>query len=227
MRAVPDKQWKTCPYCGSQVVAAVDNGVQAEGCSTDLMLCHDCGGLYIVFPEEVLQPPADVEVDMSGKMEKIAKMVAGYADTQKAIDEIRLSDIPNPTQERKVVPMRPLDAQLTDQGVEIVSGHYRLKAAFALGKREMRVYVLDKSGKRRPATLVLGEVFPHLAGLRFDPHIVIRHREEKWVASVYEGSKLLYVIVVEDDEDLCRQRVQGWLMEKGKDYPIEMGGDLE
>lgn len=67
-----DSGWN-CPYCKSDHVQAVENGVSIDDIPTDMMVCYECEKLYIVYPEWYLKGkkkqraeyPKDISVEVS------------------------------------------------------------------------------------------------------------------------------------------------------------------
>lgn len=86
MKAVEDAKWRRCPDCNSEIVGAVKNGFMVEGHSTDLMLCYDCEKLYVVYPDDAVSVPEEVDVSIEDQKEHVAGMIRNYAEARGVFD---------------------------------------------------------------------------------------------------------------------------------------------
>lgn len=235
IKAVHDREWKNCPHCKGQTVGTVENGFIVDGFGTDLMVCYDCGKLYIVFPDSVMAPPEEVEVAITEDLtEKASEMIRQGKENREVFKEgvkpLKIIDL-TADDTIEVVHKGLIEKFLVKEcgadNYKLIGGHLRVRAMFELGEREIPADLVDASGQHRPVTLLLGGnagEFPFIIGVKDQhatPHITVKFWEGKWVANVYGGTRYLFTVAAKDTEDACREAAEAWCKERGKDYPIK------
>ena len=93
LKAVHDRDWKTCPCCKSEETECIEVGFQVgfqdKQINTDLRICYSCDDLYLVCPDNVMSPPKSLPVRVPEDLrEKAAKSKEDYIASKKLFERL-------------------------------------------------------------------------------------------------------------------------------------------